>query len=288
LDRRVLLTGATGFTGQRVYHLLNKKADVTCFVRKTSDTSVLGDGVKLAYGDLSDIDSLKAAMEGVDELVYVASMENGHGEQAVKAAEESGIVRSIFVSTTGILTALNPDLKEERSLAEEAVKKSGLSWTLIRPTMIYGHVGDRNMERLISWLKKYPVFLMPGGGKALQQPVHVDDLAEGIVRAWSKKISRKKIYTMSGKEPEQLLSVVQTIGKKLHRKIWMIPLPISPFVFMLRLYERLAYTPRIRADQIQRFSENKAFGHDLAREDLGFKPRSFAEGIDTLIEELAS
>ncbi len=285
--KRVLLIGATGFTGQRLYHALKDKADVTCFVRQTSDVSSLGSDVKLVYGDLSDVDALKAAMHDMEELVYAAPLEGGHGENAVQAAEASGIGRAIFISTTGILTTLDPELKEKRLAVEKAIQDSSLSWTIIRPTMIYGRAGDRNMERLVRWLKKYPVFFMPGGGKCLQQPVHVDDLVDGIMRAWSKKIARKKIYTMSGKESEPLVDVVKTIAGKLHRKVWAISVPIMPFVLMLRFYERFTYNSNLKADQIQRLSEDKAFDHDLAKEDLGFKPRTFAEGIDILIKELA-
>jgi len=286
--KRVLLIGATGFTGQRVYHLLKNKAHVTCFVRKSSDVSSLGEDAQLAYGDLSDISSLKAAMKDADDIIYTASLGFGHGEGAVQAAEESGIQRAIFISTTGIFTKLNPSTKTLRLSAEKAIQSSKLSWSIIRPTMIYGRLGDRNMERLVKWLKKYPVFFMPGGGKALQQPVHVDDLAEGIIAAWENESSHQKIYTMSGKEAEPLVSIVKTIRCKLDKKIWLISLPVAPFVFLLRIYERLVYNPRLKAEQIQRLREDKDFDHDLAKEDLGYNPRAFTDGIDILIKELTS
>src|SRR5205814_7044896 len=82
-----------------------------------------------------------------------------------------------------------------RLTAEREVRESGLAWTILRPTMIYGAPGDRNLSRLLVLLARarrgrapLPVSLplplpVPGGGRRLQQPVHVADLAEAVLRA---------------------------------------------------------------------------------------------------------
>ena len=58
-----------------------------------------------------------------------------------------------------------------------------------------------------------------------------------------------------------------------------VPVPLSPLVAAARGYELLAARPRIRAEQLQRLAEDKAFSIDDAVRDLGYAPRPFAEGI---------
>ena len=110
------------------------------------------------------------------------------------AAEEAGLRRAVFVSTTSIFTSLDTASKPVRLAAEDTVMTSALDWTIIRPTMIYGTPADRNMARLLRALRRLPVLPLPGGGTGLQQPVHVDDLAGAIVAALDRPATIGRAY----------------------------------------------------------------------------------------------
>ena len=122
-----------------------------------------------------------------DALVNLASLGFGHAPAIVAAAVGAGLGRAVFVSTTAVATGLPARSKAVRLAAEATVRSSGLAWTILRPTMIYGAPGDRNMSRLLALLIRarrglpgvgLPVVLpVPGGGRGLQQPVHVADIA---------------------------------------------------------------------------------------------------------------
>ena len=143
--KKVLVTGATGFTGSYVVSaLLEQGYEVRCFVRPASNTQILaGHHVDWAYGDLADSDSLKQALENCDILANVASIGFGHAPAIVQAAERAGTKRAIFVSTTAIFTKLNASSKSVRLAAEDCIRKSELAYTILRPTMIYGSSRDR-------------------------------------------------------------------------------------------------------------------------------------------------
>ena len=178
---RILVTGATGFTGKRVLPLLVGQGDVRCFVRPSSNVQIIKQyGYRIDYGDLSDQPSLDRAMAGCEILVNIASLGFGHAPGIIKTAEESGIKRAVFISTTALFTQLNAKSKSVRREAEDRVKASKLDWTLLRPTMIYGAPEDRNMIRLIRFLDRYPIIPVFGTGDYLQQPVHVKDVAKSI------------------------------------------------------------------------------------------------------------
>ncbi|MFS0864577.1 NAD-dependent epimerase/dehydratase family protein [Fredinandcohnia sp. 179-A 10B2 NHS] len=282
----ILLTGATGFLGEFVLkELVQRGYDVTCFVRKTSKLDTIRQmNVNYIYGELDDYNSICKALKGKDALINISSLGFGHAPNIVKACEKVDVKRTIFVSTTGIYTKLNPQSKGIRLEAERLIKESKLDYTIIRPTMIYGTSRDRNMWRLVSYLKKLRVLPILGAGTHLQQPIHVKDLANVIVNAYERSISIKKEYNVSGAKPLTYNEVVDITGQVLGRKVIKIHIPMKLSYNLLKLYEKLSTNPKLKAEQVLRLNENKDFSYEEAEKDLGFKPLSFEEGIKLEIE----
>jgi nucleoside-diphosphate-sugar epimerase len=231
------------------------------------------------FGELDDYKSICEALNGREALINIASLGFGHGPNIVNACEEMGVKRSIFVSTTGIFTKLNPDSKGIRLAAEKLIKESNLDYTIIRPTMIYGTSKDRNMWRLVKYLKRLPVLPILGSGTYLQQPVYVKDLAMAIVNAYEKNVSIRKAYNVSGAEALSYNEVVDITGKALGKKVLKIHIPMKLSYNLLKMYEKVSKKPKLKAEQVLRLNENKDFSYEDAKNDLGYKPLSFEEGI---------
>lgn len=292
---KILLIGASGFTGGRVLYSLANRPDVqvTCFLREGSELKDVPENmtVTVVRGCLEDQDSLEKAMAGKDGLIYVASLGFGHAETVVKAAEKSSLKKCVFTSTTAIFTKLNASSKRVRKAAEETILASDLNWTIIRPTMIFGRKGDRNMERLVRYLKKLPVVFAPGGGNSYQQPNFVDDVASALVAAYFSGNTVHREYNISGAEPLTFSQVVEKIGEALDKKVWLVPLPLDPCLWLARQLETLMYRfkrkPFLKAEQLLRLNEDKVFSHDSAIADFGYTPHSFEESIEVLVKDLA-
>jgi uncharacterized protein YbjT (DUF2867 family) len=278
---KVLVTGATGFTGSRLIPLLLKSGfQVRVFVRPTSDRSPLSAlTVEWATGDLADTESFTAALRGVDALVNIASLGFGHAESILKSMKEAGVKRGLFISTTAIFTQLNAGSKSIRLAAEEAIQASGLDYTILRPTMIYGSKRDRNMWRLIRLLRILPVMPIFGDGESLQQPIFVDDVAQAILLALKTDVTIGKSYNIAGKVPLTYNQVIDMVASALGKRIWKLHLPYVPIVRALQFTERIGIRLPIKAEQVLRLNENKAFLYEDAQRDFGFAPRSFGEGI---------
>ncbi|QNU66804.1 NAD(P)H-binding protein [Ruminiclostridium herbifermentans] len=277
----ILLTGATGFLGEFVLkELTDRGYEVTCFVRKTSNLNTINElNVKYIFGELDDYNSICKALEGKDALINIASLGFGHAPNIVNACKQMKVKRAVFVSTTGIFTKLNPDSKAIRLEAERLIKESGLDYTIIRPTMIYGTPRDRNMWRLIKYLKKINIIPILGDGTYLQQPVYVKDLADAIVKAYESPVSIKKEYNISGAKALTYNEVVDLTAKALGKKVIKIHVPSKLSYNLLRAYEKVSKKPILKAEQVLRLNENKAFSHEEAKADFGYSPTTFEEGI---------
>lgn len=277
----ILLTGATGFLGEFVLkELIERGHEVTCFVRKTSNLDGINKlNVNYLYGELDDYKSLCEALTGKEALINIASLGFGHAPIIINACEEMNIDRAIFVSTTGIFTKLNPDSKGIRLEAERLIENSRLKYTIIRPTMIYGTPKDRNMWRLVKYLKKLGILPILGDGTYLQQPVYVKDLATAIICSYENAISIGKAYNISGAQALTYNKVIDTTAKALGKRVIKIHLPMKISYNLLKAYERISKKPKLKAEQVLRLNENKDFSHEEAKKDLGYNPLSFEEGI---------
>jgi uncharacterized protein YbjT (DUF2867 family) len=279
--KRILVTGGTGFTGSRVVPLLIQQGyRVRCFIRPTSDRARLQNhDVEWAEGDLGDVASLRDAMRGVEVLANIASIGFGHAPDIVNAAADAGIRRAVFISTTALFTTLNAPSRKLRLAAEETIRESPLRYTLLRPTMIYGSAGDRNMCRLIKTLQKYPVFPILGDGESLQQPVYVEDVARAVVCVLGSEETIGKAYNIPGPEPLTMNQVVDTICALRKRRVRKIHLPAGLFVRGLRMMEGAGLRLPVKSEQILRLNEDKVFSYEAAARDFGYAPMGFEEGI---------
>ena len=280
---RVFVTGGTGFTGSRLVPLLLKNQyQVRGLRRPASDRSSLpGDLPEIEWveGDLSDARVLASAMRGTDALMNVASLGFGHADAVIRAAQEAGIRRALFIGSTAIFTRLDATSKKIRVEAELAIEASGLQYTLLRPTMIYGSPRDRNMWRLIRLMRYSPVVPVFGDGNSLQQPIHVEDVAQAVVSCLSREQTVCKSYNIAGRHPLTYNEVIDTIARQMNRQVRKIHIPFRPVVSALALFERLRLPTPLKAEQILRLNEDKSFRYEDAQRDFGFRPLTFEEGI---------
>lgn len=287
---KVLVTGATGFTGSyTVPALLKRGIAVRCFVRKTSDCGSLlsCDGnLEIAYGDLNDPDTLKKALAGVDALINIASIGFGHAPGIVQAAQSAGIQRTVFISTTAIFTRLNAATKRIRTEAEDTISRSGLDFTIIRPTMIYGSPRDRNICRLIRYVERYPVIPVFGDGRHLQQPIYVEDLALAVADLLQSDKTLGKAYNVAGARPLSFNKLIDTTARQLGTRIKRVHLPVGVIVRCLQVVERYGFRLPVSSEQVQRLNEDKSFDYADAVADFGFTSRTFAAGVRKEIDAI--
>ncbi|MGD0242899.1 MAG: NAD(P)H-binding protein [Streptosporangiaceae bacterium] len=289
---RLFVLGGSGFLGGYVLSAAAREGHQVLALARSAAAAgtVTARGARPVAGDLGDaagLDEAFAAVNdpgGCDILVCLASLGFGHGSAIVAAAEETGFRRAVFVSTTAVTTALHPPAKQVRLAAEEQIRRSGLDWTILRPTMIYGDAGDRNLSRLLRLLARTPVLPVPGTSSCLHQPVHAADVAGAVLAAVQRLAAQDPavaggLYSVAGPEPIPFGELLRTCARAVGRRTRLLPVPLAPLVPLARGYERLSRHPRLRAEQLLRLGEDKAFAIDDTIRDLGYAPRPFADGI---------
>jgi nucleoside-diphosphate-sugar epimerase len=203
----------------------------------------------------------------------------------VRAAQRAGVGRILIVGSTSAHSAYAfrsyPKLR-----MEELVRASGLAWTIVRPSMIYGSERDRNVHRLLRYLDRSPVFPIFGPGTNLWQPVYHEDCARGVFEALERPVSVGRSYDLPGAEPLTYIDLVRTSAAALGRSPRILKLPLEPVRRALVTAEKLRLPLPIDSGQVTRLREDKAYSYERARQDLDYAPRPFADGVAIEVERL--
>jgi uncharacterized protein YbjT (DUF2867 family) len=278
--RSIFITGATGNTGQSLLRRIANDESlsgipITCLCRPSGrGERLLPFRVKIAGGDASNPESLKRVYQGQDTVILISSI--FHAGAVLEGC--AGMKRLIAVSSTSFYSQRSSIAGDIRA-AEGAIERSGVPYTILRPTMIYGTLEDRNISRLIRLVAKASVVPLPGGGKTIFQPVHADDLAACILETLKSDAAIGKSYDVPGGSAHSLREIVSIISEILGKRILTVPVSLGLAEAAAGAIEKILGRAIVQPEQLARLREDKQYDCSAAARDLGYSPRSFREGV---------
>jgi uncharacterized protein YbjT (DUF2867 family) len=268
---RILLTGASGYLGGAVRPALEAAGhEVRPLPRPAADI-VTGRGLDEACASCAAAVHLVGALRG-----SAAQLEALHFRGTVnlcQAARRAGVRRLLYVSAAGAAADGATAYQRTKWRAEEAVRASGLEWTIIRPTVVFGPGGPgQNLVRqLAGILRAAPVMPVFGDGRYLLQPIFSGNLADGIARALEAAPGRT--YDAGGPERLPYLEVLRRIAAAMRRPFRPLHLPLG----LVRVMVRVPGFPLGPDELTMLLAGNVCDGSAFFR-DFGLEPEAFAGG----------
>ncbi len=146
----------------------------------------------------------------------------GNTKILINSAAKAGVKRIVHISITNPSADSHLPYFWGKATNEKAVMDSGMSYAVLRPTVLFGK--EDILINNIAWLlRKFPFFGLPGDGSYKLSPVYVDDLAELAADAVYKK--ENYIWDAVGPDEFTFKEMVQLIGEKIHATRLLVPLP---------------------------------------------------------------
>lgn len=289
----LLVTGITGHSGRYfLQELIKNKYEgyIRCVIKDPAESSLLentGLNLKAVVGDLNDSEFINEVMQDVDVVLHIASI--FYSVNVIEAAVKHNVSRAILVHTTGIYSKYKC-ASEEYSNIEAQIKQiiakseSPLSTVYLRPTMIYGNVNDKNLIVFIKMVDKLRLFPVIDHGKNLLQPVNGRDLGQAYYQVLCSSVNSGD-YILSGEKPISMVEVFELISNKLKKKTKFVNVPLGLGVFMARCLKVATLGHVDYKEKIQRMGEDRSFPHTAAKEDFGYSPIDFEQGLNIEIDE---
>jgi uncharacterized protein YbjT (DUF2867 family) len=293
----ILVTGATGFVGQRVVARLAASGyEVRCLVRPAYKERRLPPGVRvdMVAGSLDDPPALRVALHRVETIIHLATIWRERGPQTfdwvnrqgtlnlIEAAHEVGASRIILLSYPSADGNSAYAFLRSKGLAEEVVKSSGLRFTILRPSWVYGP-GDAWTTHLAMVLKSMPfVFPVVGDGQTRLQPLWVEDLAACVEQCLENQKTVGQAFTLGGPGYLTLNDVLDIIAKelKVHRRKVFIRVPLTRTI--AETMERMMSQPLLTTTMVDLLGVDATTDIGSVMRGFGFGPARFAETLDYL------
>lgn len=293
----------TGITGKNGYYLwkklveneirvLGKWTGIKFLVRDMQKTVFIDKSntnipIEFLLGDTRSKKDVNSLLKNCDTCIHIAGIHSSLN--IVHSAIENGVKRLILVHTTGIYSKHKSAGEEYRKIDNqvyELTKQHDIALTILRPTMIYGTLNDRNVSFFIKLVDKCKIVPTVNGAHYELQPVHCADLGKAfyLVLMNPEKCNGND-YNLSGAEPIELCDMLKEIEKNLgvRRKYISCPFFIA-YVGALLIYV-LTLKKKDYREKVQRLCEPRVYSHDKATQDFGYEPRTFQEGIVKEVKE---
>jgi NADH dehydrogenase len=291
---RVYVTGATGFVGRAVIQALRAEGHVVrCLVRRGSEADLHGfEAIERVEGDiLGPPGSLEAGMAGCDTVIHLVGIIREHKSRGITfdrlhrvgtnnvlaAAAAAGVRRYLHMSALGTRAGARSRYHQTKWAAEEAVRTSGLAWTIFRPSVIYGH-GDGFLSLLAGMVKRLHVVPVIGDGRQRLQPVPIEHVAAGFARAVRAEASVKQTYAMTGADAVSMIELLQLIGAAMHRRVRLVRVPLGLIRPIARAVHRMPTFP-VTPDQLLMLEEDSTADPGPFYSAFGLTPLPLVQGL---------
>ncbi len=271
---RVHVIGASGRSGAALARGLG--ARIVPVVRDKAKWDALGFNIVPAVADLSDPGRLAEALRGAQAVVSCAHAR--HAKTIIAAAPPDA--RLIFLGSTRKFTRWPDDHGNGVLAGEQAFLRSGRHGVMLHPTMIYGAEGEDNVRRLAALARRLPVLPLPGGGRAMVQPIHQSDVTRAILAALEHDWDGARSMVIAGPEAMPYHAFVRAVAlaSGVSRPRF-LPVPALPLIAAAALTRFIPGLPTVSPAEIRRLLEDKAFDIAPMRAVLGLTPITLSEGL---------
>lgn len=203
-----------------------------------------------------------------------------------------GARRVVALSSTSRFTKVGSSDPEEQVIAtriadaelrmQKWAETHGVEWVILRPTLIYGLGGDKNIAEIARFIRHFGFFPLFGNASGLRQPIHAADVADACLAATQVPCAANRAYNISGGETLAYQDMVARIFTAVGRRPRLLMVPLWAFSLAVSVFR---HWPRYRHWSVAmaaRMNQDLVFDHAESARDLGFAPRTFVLAIEDL------
>jgi len=285
---KVFLTGATGFVGSHLLRrLLRDEHQVRALVRKPGALSEKS--IEEVEGDITG--NPAGAMAGCDAVISLVGIIYERGKSTfeavhhegtrnlIKAARQTGVKRFIQMSALGARPGDASPYHTTKFAAEEEVRSSGIPWTVLRPSLIFGP-GSAFVQQMVEVMQAVPLIRpVPGTGEYRFRPVHVDDVAECFCQSLTNPLASSQTVDLVGGEELSLNEIAGEIADCLGIRKTALHVPIPLMKMGAAFFSMLPITPPVTAVQIRMLEEGSTADPEKMKRIFHIEPMGFRDGL---------
>ncbi len=292
----ILVTGGAGVMGSRLVRGLVETGNQVRVLTLPGDPLVSrldGLGVDIRYGDVGDRASLEGLCDGVKTVYHLAAIllspdparfervNVGGTRNLVDLSIKAGVQHFVLVSSISVTYPYTTPYSLSKRECERIVRdQSGMRWTIVRPTLAYNEFGGEEFMMYMDYLKRFPVVPFIGSGRALKNPVHVDDLMRGFLAIANNPKTYGKTYAFSGSEEISIWELGKEMLRHQGIRKPFVPIPVWACKIIAAVMGATMERPPLTWNAIAGLTQDANPDWSEGKADFGYNPIGIREGLD--------
>jgi uncharacterized protein YbjT (DUF2867 family) len=295
--RLILLTGATGYVGGRLLSDLEERSEaVRCLARRPENLQPrVGPTTEVFQGDVMDIASLAAAMQGVHTAYYLVHAMGSEGDfetaeetgarNFASAALHAGVRRIVYVGGLAHGNDLSKHLRSRHRVGD-ILRDSGVLTIEFRASIVIGS-GSASFDMVRSLVEKLPIMVTPSWVRIEAQPIAIEDLVAYLVAALEIEVDHSQVFEIGGAERVSYGEIMGEYARQRGLRRLMIPIPVlSPRLSSLWLGLVTPVHARIGRKLVEGLKNPTVVRDPAALDAFQIEPRGLGQAISrALIHE---
>lgn len=262
---KVIVTGAAGLVGQNLMFELENDYNVVAIDKHEYNIRILKKyhpNVKTVRADLSVNSSWNKEFKNAKYLIMLHAQISSPNRQdfirnnitatrnVLAAAKNYKLTYIVHVSSSVVIASANDYYTNTKKEQELLVKQSGIPYVVLRPVLMFGWFDKKHLGWLSRFMKRTPIFPIPGTGKYVRQPLFVQDFCK-VIAACLKRKPNKKTYNIIGIKKIYYIDLIKKIKHIKGLKTIILPIPTPLFSILMRIYGFFSSKPPFTPDQLK-------------------------------------
>ena len=293
---KLIIPGAAGLVGQNLIIALKDKGykNIVAIDKHPDNTEILRElhpDIEIIEADISYPGDWQKACAGGDVLIMLQAQigakssapfirnNNESTRLMLETAKKESIPYIVHISSSVVESVADDNYTNTKKSQEEMVRRCGIEHCILRPTLMFGWFDRKHLGWLSRFMKKVPVFPIPGDGRYMRQPLYVQDFCNIIVACLALR-PKNEIFNITGLENVDYVDIIKTIKKTVKSRTLILHIPYTLFWLLLKIYAVFDSDPPFTAEQLKALVARDEFEIIPWGDIFAVQPTPFARAIE--------
>lgn len=275
MNKKIILPGGAGLVGQNLVARLKAAGynNIIVLDKHKSNLKVLQKvqpDIVVEYADLAEPGDWQRHFQGADVVVMLQAQIGGNDYQEfvrnnidatrliLDEIKRNNIPYTVHISSSVIESVANDYYTNTKKEQERMVRESGIACVVLRPTLMFGWFDRKHLGWLSRFMKKIPIFPIPGHGRYMRQPLYAGDFCNIIISCLEKRVVGG-VYNISGHEHVDYIDIIREIKRATRARILILNIPYWLFYSLLWLWALFDRHPPFTTQQLMALTAKDEF-----------------------------
>lgn len=266
-NKKILLPGGAGLVGQNLVARLKAKGynQIVVLDKHRANLAVLRKvqpDIVTEYADLAEVGDWAEHFKSADVVIMLQAQIGGNDydefvrnnvtstKNVLDAICRHKVPQLVHISSSVVESVADDFYTNTKKDQEKYVLSSGIACTVLRPTLMFGWFDRKHLGWLSRFMKKMPVFPIPGHGRYMRQPLYVGDFCSVIISCVENHV-RDGIYNITGQEKVNYIEIIREIKQATRCKTMIVCIPYTLFYALIKVWGLFDKNPPFTTQQLQ-------------------------------------